>query len=259
MLPEVLVTSQEPSFSILIFWIPECHCKTRPLPVLGRQLANSRSELGEVGPNKTWTYSGPSQTWYRTTVQSSAEWFCRAMAVPMPAGLSAFAPVGVTAPCLHSHDQLQLQAPRANTRVPVQRKARQLLCALAPAPRTPPPIATLQLCNQLATVTPVARLMSGVCAGPQVADIVTPKAMVMNTPAARAPLAALLLRLCFVGLLAAAPALSSRAAVHVEASGEVVPSQAAHWAGTRALLQVRLLARCTPLSSTFCKTDISTS
>ena len=56
-------------------------------------------------------------------------------------------------------------------------------------------------------------------------------------------LAALLLHLCVVGLLAATPALTSRAAV--DASNDA--GLAGRWPGARALLQVRLLACLTCL------------
>ena len=58
----------------------------------------------------------------------------------------------------------------------------------------------------------------------------------MAKQGARAPLAALLLRLCVVGLLAAAPALSSRAAV--DASYDKPVHGPGRWLAMRTLLQV---------------------
>ena len=57
----------------------------------------------------------------------------------------------------------------------------------------------------------------------------------MTKQSVRAPLAALLLRLCVVGLLAAAPALSSRAAVDGSHDDD---ASSGRWLATRALLQV---------------------
>ena len=54
----------------------------------------------------------------------------------------------------------------------------------------------------------------------------------------RVPLAALLLHLCVVGLLAAAPALTSRAAVDASSGGFEAPSF--RGLAMRALLQVRM-------------------
>ena len=60
----------------------------------------------------------------------------------------------------------------------------------------------------------------------------------MSKQGVRSPLAALLLRLCVVGLLAAAPALSSRPAIDRRGDGDKPASH--RWLAMRTLLQVGL-------------------